>query len=221
MDIEPVEQSLFTKLHRHEKWASVMISLEGILTVLLLGNIIFLNIYLFDHGLLQNTSNTRHVQSPVVSSSPSPTVQPTLATTLSPTSPSKTQPPAQTFVQKTVKDYYISLGSGTSEASSWTDVPGVQAVIDFGQYPRVKEIHFEVSIYVPTANEWVSVRLYNETDKHPVWNSQVTTNADTTAYLTSPAISYDTGAKLYQVQMETQLQTTATLVQSRIHVMLQ
>jgi len=221
VDIEPVQQSLFTKLQRHEKWAAVMVSLEGILTLLLLANIIYLNIYLFNRGLLPKPSDTSHVQSPVVSITPSPITQPTRQTTLSPATPSKTQPPAQTFVPRTVKDYYISLGSGASDANTWTDVPGVQAVIDFGQYPHVKEIHFEISLYIPTANEWVSVRLYNETDKHPVWNSQVTTDPATTAYLTSPALSYDTGAKLYQVQMETQLQAPTTLVQSRIHIILQ
>jgi hypothetical protein len=199
-----------------------MISLEGILTVLLLGNIVYLNLYLFDNGLLAKPANNNTIQTPVVTSSPSPTLLPTLCpscltTTVSPKVTKQSAP----VIQNSVKDYYVSLGSGTSQASDWTDVPGVAAVIDFGQYPHIKEIHFEASVYVPTANEWVSIRLYNETDKHPVWNSQVTTNAAATAYLTSPALNYDTGSKLYQVQMETQLQAPATLVQSRIHIILQ
>ena len=93
--------------------------------------------------------------------------------------------------------------------------------LDFGSYNRIKEVHFEASVYVPTANQSVSVRLYNVTDKHPVWYSEVTMAGGPSAYLTSPAVSYDTGTKLYQVQMKTQLQSTANLVQSKIHVTLQ
>jgi hypothetical protein len=161
-----------------------MISLEGVLTILLLGNIIYLNLYIFDNGLLAKSADNKKVQSPVVASSPSPTAIPTpcpscQTPTLSPKSDGQTT----TVVENSVKNYYVSLGSGTSQAGDWTDVPGVAAIVDFGQYPRVKEIHFEASVYVPTANEWVSIRLYNETDKHPVWNSEVTTNATSTAYM--------------------------------------
>jgi hypothetical protein len=201
-----------------------MISMEGILTVLLLANIIYLNFYLFDNRMFANPDNNKSAYSSPLSPSTQPTKIPTpcadcITPAISAVVTKTNQAPSQ-IIQNAVKDYYISFGSGTTQAGDWTDVPGVQAVIDFGQYPHIKEIHFEVSLYVPTANEWISVRLYNETDNHPVWNSQVTMSSGTTAYLTSPAINYDTGSKLYQVQMETQLGSEATLVQSRIHIML-
>jgi len=217
----PVEASVWSRLRHHEKWAAFMVSLEGILTVLLLANIVYLNLYIFDNGLFAKSADNKSIQSPV-GASPSPTALPTtcpscVTASITPKSTAQTA----TVIQDSVKDFYVSLGSGTNQTSDWTDVPGVQAVIDFGQYPRIKEIHFEVSLYVPSANEWVSVRLYNVTDKHPVWYSEMTMNANTTAYLTSPALSYDTGSKLYQVQMKTQLQAPATLVQARIHIALQ
>jgi hypothetical protein len=223
VDIEPIQQSFFTKLQRHEKWTSIMISLEGILTLLLLANIIYLNLYLFHSKLFTPSSGGKKIQSPIITATPPTETSPTPCAACSPITPSSpvtTPRQAPVVIQNAVKDYYISLGSGTTQSNDWVDVPGIQAVIDFGQYPHIKEIHFEVSVYVPSANEWVSVRLYNETDKHPVWNSQVTTDATTTAYLTSPAISYDTGQKFYQVQMQTQLQVPATLVQSRLHIVL-
>lgn len=221
--MEPVNTSIWTKLHHHEKWASVMISLEGILTILLLANIIYLNLYIFDRSLFGSASGGKKIQSPVGSNTPLSQSSPTPCATCinKQLSPTPTNTTSTTVMQNAVKNYYISLGSGTVQGSDWTDVPGVQAIVDFGQYPHIKEIHFEVSVYVPTANESVSVRLYNVTDKHPVWNSEVTTNATTTAYLTSPAISYNTGSKFYQVQMKTQLKVPATLVQSRIHILLQ
>ncbi len=223
------DRLLRIKLQRDEKMVSFLFSIEGIVIILLVANIIFLNLYIL-HNLsaAKSTANTT-APSPtaaVSSNSPlssSPTILPTtcpncLNQTLSPTVlpvNTSSQP-----VVNPVKDYFIPLGSGTNQTSDWTDIPGVQAIVDFGQYQNIKEIHLEASIYVPTANETVSVRLYNQSDNHPVWYSEMTTDGSASDYLTSPAIIYDTGSKLYQVQMKTQLQYPANLVQSRIHVVL-
>ncbi len=153
--------------------------------------------------------------------SPSPTFTPvpTMTTTPSPT-PAFPTPTVTPIVN--VKDYFIPLGTGENQSSDWENVPGDQVTIDFGQYPHIKKILFEASVTIPSASEWVSVRLFNETDMHPVWNSTVTSNGNTSsAFLTSPPMTYDTGMKTYQVQMETQLQSPVNLVQSRIHIFLQ
>jgi len=120
-----------------------------------------------------------------------------------------------------VKDHFISFGSGTSSDQNWIDVGGLQTTVDLGSYGDIKEIKFEASIQVPGENQAVSVRLYNKTDNHPVWNSEVTKNTGASGYLVSSPIIYDKGAKTYSVQMKTQLGSTVTLGEARIHITLE
>lgn len=214
MVINDLNDRLQNRLQRDEGWVKFALSLEGILIILLIISTIYLSLYILQHQTPQQSSQTQvtqtesNIQTPLPSPSPTPSPTPLAKTTSVP-------------AVNGVKEYFIPLGSGSSTASDWTDVPGVVTSLDFGQYQHIKEVHFEASVYVPTANQSVSVRLYNVTDKHPVWYSEVTMSGGSSAYLTSPAVSYDTGTKLYQVQMKTQLQATANLVQSKIHVTLQ
>lgn len=138
-------------------------------------------------------------------------------------SPSKPPPsPTPVIILKeidkssSIKEYFIPFGTGTNQTSDWADVPGLQANVDFGSYQNIKDIRFEVSVNIPTGNQTASVRLFNVTDKHPVWNSEVTTTSD--VYKVSPSLIYDKGAKTYQVQMKTQLKFLANLTLARIHI---
>lgn len=118
----------------------------------------------------------------------------------------------------TAKEYFVPLGTGTNTASDWTDVVGASATVDTAQYPRIKKVVFEATIAVPTGNQVAYVRLFNKTDGHPVWYSEMSMNTTGPTLLTTQAITLDKGSKLYQVQMKTQLQYPASLNQSRIHI---
>ena len=96
---------------------------------------------------------------------------------------------------------------------------GLQASIDSNGYNSIKSVVFEVSLHVPTGNETASVRLYNSTDNHPVWNSELTFNGNSSSvFMSSSPISLDSGNKLYKVQIKTQLQYPAIVDQSRVHI---
>ena len=211
------DRLLLTKLHRDEKYAFTFSLAVGIIIVLLATNLIYINLYLLKKQPPKSPEG-KNTQFSNASISPSIT-QPTPCVNCLNPSPTGASAPLSA-AQNLVKDYFIPLGSGTNQTSDWADVPGIQATVDLGKYQNINEIHFEASVYVPTANEWVSVRLYNMTDKHPVWYSEVTMNGNASAYLISPSIIYDAGPKTYQVQMKTQLQAPANLVQSRIHISL-
>ncbi len=116
------------------------------------------------------------------------------------------------------KEYFVPLGTGTNATGDWTDVAGASAYVDTAQYPKIKNVVFEATVSVPTGNQTVYVRLFNATDKHPVWFSDVSMNTTGPLLLTSSPITLDKGNKLYQVQMKTQLKFTANLSQSRIHI---
>ena len=110
----------------------------------------------------------------------------------------------------------IGLGQDYNLAE---EIKGFDKYINPSDYGNIQQVLFEVSIAVPTANQNVSVQLYNQTANHPVWFSQVSMNAgNTTAYLVSNPISLDPGSNLYLVQMQTQLGSSATVSQARVHI---
>jgi hypothetical protein len=141
---------------------------------------------------------------------PSNQATPTPAPTVSPL-------PNTTFSQ--AKEYYVPFGSGSGSSGDWEDVAGLQASVDSNAYGSISDVVFEASLHIPGGNETVSVRLYNATDGHPVWNSQVDFNGNTqSTFKTSQPVNLDSGNKLYKVQMKTQLQYQAILDQSRLHI---
>lgn len=120
-------------------------------------------------------------------------------------------------VTGTAKEYYVPLGSGTNATSDWADIAGASVNIDTASYGKLKQVTFEATVST-VGSQKLWVRLYNATDKHPVWYSEVSTGSSGPILLTSPSIILDTGNKLYQVQMKTQLKAPSTLVQSRVHI---
>ncbi len=126
--------------------------------------------------------------------------------------------PTPIQLSSTVKEYFVPFGSGSNATDDWADVAGLQAYIDSTQYGLIKNVIFEASVQIPTGNEKAYVRLFNDTDKHPVWLSEVSLEGGTPALLTSSSITLDYGNKLYKVQMKTSLKYTANLMQARMHI---
>lgn len=118
----------------------------------------------------------------------------------------------------TVKEFVVTLGSGSNTTDEWTDVPGVQSYIDSSQYGKIKKVTFETTVSVPTGNQKIYVRLYNVNDAHPVWYSEMWMEGTGPKLLTSEPITLGTGNKLYQVQMKSQLKFKSDLVTSRVRI---
>ena len=128
----------------------------------------------------------------------------------------QTNPTQQTATQP--KQFFITIGSGTGSSDDWQDVPGLQVTIDSSQYGKIKAAYFETSVYIPNANQEVYVRLYNVTDNHPVWYSDLTfNNAGVAQTQTTQPIILENGNKAYKVQMRTQLRAS-TNINSRIRI---
>lgn len=117
------------------------------------------------------------------------------------------------------REYHIYLGSGINTTDDWTDVAGLQAYVDSTKYGTISKVTFDATVRVPTGNQTVWVRLYNVTDKHPVWYSEMTMNGNGPALLTtSQNLTLGTGQKLYQVQMKSQLKHQAYVDGSRLRI---
>ncbi|MFH0750180.1 MAG: hypothetical protein V1917_04705 [Candidatus Gottesmanbacteria bacterium] len=123
-----------------------------------------------------------------------------------------------TTTTSTVKELYVPLGTGSNTTTDWSDVKGAAGYIDTRLYGKMKKVVFEASIGVPSGSQIAYVRLYNATDKHPVWYTEMNISSAGPELLISSPITLDSGNKLYQVQMKSQLGATTNLLQSRVHI---
>lgn len=125
---------------------------------------------------------------------------------------------AQTQASSSVKEFFVPFGTGSNSSDDWQDISGLKATLDPANYGSIKTVIFEATIRIPTGNEIAYVRLYNATDKHPVWFSDISLEGGTPQLLISKPITLDSGNKTYQVQMKTSLKFPAYLDQSRLHI---
>jgi hypothetical protein len=137
----------------------------------------------------------------------------TISTTVTPT---PTKAPAKTA--SSVSEFFVPFGSGSGDATDWRDVPGLSATLDTANYGQNKTVTFEVSLRIPTGNEIVYARLFNVTDKHPVWFSDVSLEGGTPGLVVSQPVTLDAGNKTYQVQLKTSLGFLSFIDQSRLHI---
>jgi len=142
------------------------------------------------------------------------TAKPTPTSTTVPPTPTQTQ----TQTSSSVKEFFVPFGSGSNSSDDWQDIGGLKATLDPSNYGSIKTVTFEATVRIPTGNETAYVRLYNASDKHPVWFSEVFLEGGTPQLLISKPITLDSGNKTYQVQMKTSLKFQAFLDQSRLHI---
>lgn len=197
--------------HEHRSWGLFFFRIAEIFIAI---NIVLLDIFFF-HNII-GASTTSPVATTIIAPTPTPT-------TLTPPSPQQTPSSATTttIVNQIsgAKEIFIPIGEGQITATDWTNVPGALVTIDSTKYGNIKQIVFEASLQ-STNNQIMWVRLYNTTDNHPVWYSEMSTNASS-QFVTSQPIQLDQGNKFYQVQMKSQLQYPIVLNQARIHMTLQ
>ena len=128
----------------------------------------------------------------------------------------QTKPSAGT----TLKETFVPLGGGETSENDWIDIAGVSAYVDTSQYPTITSARFEGSIIIPTGQGMAYIRLFNSTDKHPVWFSEVSTESSTPFLFQSDPIRLDEGNKLYTVQMKNTLKVRSVVENARIRILL-
>ncbi len=118
---------------------------------------------------------------------------------------------------QTTKESFIPMGTGSTSKADWEDVAGSDVYVNTSNYPNTKETYFEVSMHIPTKNGVMSARLYNVTDKHPVWYSDVSTDQDVSTFVASK-ITLDSGNKQYRIQLKTSLAYLSLLDSARMKI---
>lgn len=121
-------------------------------------------------------------------------------------------------VSSGASEYFVPFGaaSGTSQGS-YTTLPALQAYVNMSNYTNVESVVFEISL---SGNGITSAQLYNATDGYVIPNSQVSTPGGSPQFLISSPLTLPAGNKLYQVQIQTQLSSPATVDQARLHITL-
>ncbi len=143
----------------------------------------------------------------IPSSIPSPVVSPSVALT-------------KKYVSKQYRELYITIGSGSSKSSKWDAIEGVEVNIDTNKYPKILESYFQASLRIPTANGEVSSKLYNETEKHDVWFSEITSQGSE-AKLKEAKINLSPGPNSYRVYLKSSLEADALLDLARIKLIIE
>lgn len=116
-----------------------------------------------------------------------------------------------------VKEYYIQLGSGFTKSNTWQDIVGAEALIDTSNYPAIKSVTFEAFLNIPTANGITKAKLYNVTDKHDVWFSELSSEGPVLTKKEA-TITLEPGAKLYRVMGLSSLKYDANIQNARIRI---
>ncbi|MBI5620959.1 hypothetical protein HY949_04215 [Candidatus Gottesmanbacteria bacterium] len=127
---------------------------------------------------------------------------------------------SQTLVSSTsnnAKEYYIPLGTGNTKSNIWQDLPGVEAVINTENYPSIKSVTFEAYLKIPTANGRVFVKLYNVTDKHDVWFSEISSEGPI-LMKKEAVITLERGTKTYRVMGLSTLSYDANIENARLRI---
>jgi hypothetical protein len=194
----------------------------AVVTLLVGVNLIYLDILAFHQS-------TKPKESPNVTVIPlSPTLPPNdicpqscltkIQERILPISPTSSQLAPTSTIGPSNREFFIPFGSGSSIASDWENVAGLESSINTANYPRITKVTFEATLRTPTGNQTAFARLYNVTDKHPVWFSDVSVDGGITKLVISTPVSLDAGNKTYQVQMKTSLGFQSFLDQSRLRI---
>jgi len=119
------------------------------------------------------------------------------------------------------KEVYIPLGKGSTTSLSWQELVGVEAVIDLANYPQLKSVIFEASMRIPTANGKAYAKLYNVTDKHDVWGSEVWAEGPSGYRAEAKNLSLSSGRKVYRLMMKSTMGYEAILDSARLKILLE
>ena len=213
-------------------WSLILLST---LAVVMIANIGFLDyLYVSGRAEKQKVQQEAPVPLPITTETQGSVCSPLCitaienATTSSVATTTISTPPSKPTSSKTPavttglpKDYFIPLGTGFTQDNNWVNVGGTDITIDPASYGKIKQVVFQASMHIPVANGTIYARLYNVTDNHPVWYSDVSTSEGSSTMVSSANITLDPGSKLYRVQIKTSLQYPSYLDFSRIKITIQ
>ncbi len=202
----------------------IIVKISVAILIIALADLVYVNYWIIKGAKTESQNQVSNK-----SKSENPEVSPFLITaTPSPSAETKTvetksavEKETQTIIQTSQKEIFIPVGTGSTFASSYTDLGGLEVTIDTTKYSAIESVVFEASIWVQDGNGKMYAQLYNLTDKHPVWSSEISTNSAKGILTTSGKITLEKGMKTYRVQAKTDMNAYAAHVDNaRIKIVL-
>lgn len=206
-------------------WKTIKVLLI-IIIIIIFVNVLILNWYLFLREKPKEETITPLATQKIAEKLSTDTNCPEQCLSLINEATSSLQIPAPQIVKETKyetvqsggKEVVIPLGVGSTTSVNYVDLEGIEAYIDSSKYPNYKEVYFEASLRIPSGNGRATAQLYNVSDKHPVWFSEISLEGSTGKMLISPKINLDNGNKLYRVQIKSSMSAVVYLDNARIRI---
>lgn len=132
----------------------------------------------------------------------------------------KTAPPPQ--APPGPKELYINFGnSGSTTATSWTDVSGTDITFDAANYPGVKAFYFQANLKSDAPDRQTFSRIYDATHSVGVQGSEMNYAGLTSKLTESGSLTFLSGRLTLRVQIHSLNGNLATNESPRIRVVYQ
>lgn len=113
------------------------------------------------------------------------------------------------------REYFVPMGTGSTNKTDWIDVPSVQATINGDRYGQVVAAYFEASMKSP--NGKVEARLLDRTNATVIHESNVEHIGDYTWIISKP-FALPTGGRTFVVQMRSGSGDTVEINGARLRI---
>lgn len=199
----------------------------GLLGILILGNLFFLDWQLLNKKEVGSTKTVNVLEKPVVVNSCQEACE-DLITQKVDEAVAKITPPVAVVTQKVTnvssgsqtKVAYVPLGAeGSVSSVSFADIVPSEFYFDLENYPGVKEVRFEAYIKASGPGTKIYARLYDQTNKRGVDLSEIETSSGTYERQESSGIVIWRGNNKYTVQLRSVNGTEASLKDAKLKIM--
>lgn len=114
---------------------------------------------------------------------------------------------------------YIPLSGGSTTNTDWTNAPGSQFTLNFGDYGKNPYAVWDANLRVNNANGQTFARLYDTTHNIAVNGSEISvTNTSSSTDVVSGQLSFWQGNNSYVVQIKSLNSSTAFMDSGRIKI---
>ena len=136
------------------------------------------------------------------------------------TAPLKATTPVRSVVAQKVKstNYFPIPGSGNTSNTQWTDIVGTDFYMSTADYPGLVGVYFEANIKLLNGNGSAFVRLYDVTNSRGVDKSTLSTDSQTSVFVSDGPISLWSGYNQYRIQAKSLTADTTYFESGRLKI---